>query len=94
MKIKVLKPQRTIFSSETKEMTLEIDGKIIMIRQHEDDNHGEVWASIDDGDLVESFELEDGELRNLIDGAATYIRSGMFDEEGVEIDSEEILDVN
>lgn len=92
MKVKVLKPQRTIYSSETKEMTLEIDGKVIVVRQHEDDNGGEVWASINDGDLVESYQLEDDELKELIDGAAMYIRSGIFDNEGAEIDSEEILD--
>ena len=91
MKVKVLKPQKTVYTSETKEMTLEIDGKVYVIRQHEDDNHGENWVSINDEPFMETYEMEDGELRDLLDESCNLTRSGIFDNEGEEMDSSEIL---
>jgi len=90
MKIKILQPQKTIWSAETKEMMLEIDGNNVTIRQYEDDNGGEVWVILNGGDLIQSRQLEDKDLREVIDICAWNIRNGMFDKINEEFDSNDI----
>lgn len=86
MKIKVIKPERTI--SETKEMTLDIDGKEVIIRRYEDDNKGEVFAYIDREDWENS---DDEELKKVIYNCAYAIREKeFFGSEGIEIDSNDV----
>ena len=92
MKAKVVKPQRVVWSAETREVTVDLDGKIIVIRQHEDDHGGENWVSVGDGEFIETYQLEDEELRKIADGIAYNIRGGDFDEEGAEFDTSEYDD--
>ena len=92
MKVKVVKPQRVVWSAETREVTVEADGKTIVVRQHEDDNGGENWVAVGDGSFVETYQLEDEELKKLADAIAYNIRNGDFDEEGTEFDSSEYDD--
>lgn len=92
MKGKVLKPQTVVYSCETREVTVEIDGKILKIREHEDDNGSENWVDVGDGEFVETYQLQDEELRKIAEGIAYNIRSGDFDEEGVEFDTSEYDD--
>jgi hypothetical protein len=87
MKGKVLKPQRVVWSSETREVTVDYEGKTLIVRQHEDDNHGENWVSVDGGEFEEVYYLEDEKLKKFALTIAYNIRSGEFDEEGTEFDT-------
>ena len=92
MKIKVLEPQRVIWSSETRETVVDVDGVKLTVRQFEDDNHGEIYIKIGDGRLMEDYEMEDSELKKIGQEIAYNIRNGMFDNEGDEFDSNELVD--
>lgn len=92
MKGKVLKSQQVVYSCETREVTVEIDGKILKVRMHEDDNGAENWVSTDDGEFIETYQLEDEELKKIADGIAYNISNGDFDEDGSEFDTSEYDD--
>jgi hypothetical protein len=90
MKIKVLQPQRVIYSAETREITIDFNGKELIIRQAEDDNGGDNLVFIDH-DWVNTYKLEDEELKTVVDTICANIREDIFDEKG-EIDLSEYFD--
>ena len=92
MKIKVIEPQKVIWSSITRETTIEVDGKKITVRSSEDDNGTEIWAGFDDDELVETYRLKDPELEKLVNEIGLNMDYGMFDVKGDEFDSSEIID--
>lgn len=92
MKIKVLEPQRVIWSSETRETVVDVDGVKLTVRQYEDDNHGEVHIKIGDGRFMEDYQMEESELKKIGQEIAYNIRGGMFDKMDNEFDSDEIGD--
>ena len=87
MKIKVLEPQKVIYSAETREITIDYNGTELVIRQAEDDNGGENIVLIDDN-WVNSYELEDDELKQIVNTICHNIRDSSFDEKG-EVDLSE-----
>jgi hypothetical protein len=87
MKIKVLEPQKVIYSAETREITIDYNGTELVIRQAEDDNGGENIVLIDDN-WVKSYELEDDDLKQIVNTICDNIRDGSFDEKG-EVDLSE-----
>ena len=77
MKIKVLEPQKVIWSSETRETTVEVDGKKITVRY---------------GALIESYKIKDPEIKEIVENIAYNISYGIFDVGGEEFDYTEICD--
>lgn len=92
MKIKVIVPQRVIWSSETRETVVDIEGVKLTVRQYEDDNSGTIYLKIGDGKIIEASKMEDNELKKIGQNIAYNIRNGMFDNEGDEFDSNDIVD--
>lgn len=92
MKIKVIEPQKVIWSSITRETTVEVDGRKITVRASEDDNGTEIWAGFDDGELVELHRLKEPQLEKLAYEIGLNMDYGMFDVEGDEFDYSEITD--
>lgn len=92
MKIKVIEPQKVIWSSITRETTVQVDGRKITVRASEDDNGTEIWAGFDDDELVELHRLKELELEKLAYEIGLNMDYGMFDVEGDEFDSSEIID--
>ena len=89
MKIKVLEPQKFIYSAETREITIDYNGMELIIRQAEDDNGGENIVLID-GKWVKSYELKDEDLKQIVESICDNIRDGSFDAKG-EVDLSEYL---
>ena len=89
MKIKVLEPQKVIYSAETREITIDYNGMELIIRQAEDDNGGENIVLIDDK-WVKSYELKDEDLKQIVETICDNIRDGSFDAKG-EVDLSEYL---
>jgi hypothetical protein len=87
MKIKVLEPQKVIYSAETREITIDYNGTKLIIRQAEDDNGGENIVLIDDK-WVKSYELKDEDLKQIVETVCENIRDGSFDAKG-EVDLSE-----
>jgi|LakMenEpi03Aug12_release.lakeMendotaPanAssembly.Ray.scaffolds.fasta_scaffold100494_1 hypothetical protein len=87
MKINVLEPQKVIYSAETREITIDYNGKKLIIRQAEDDNGGENIVLIDDK-WVKSYELKDEDLKQIVETVCDNIRDGSFDAKG-EVDLSE-----
>ena len=92
MKIKVLEPQKVIWSSETRETTVEVDGKKITVRYSEHDNGADIWGSVNDGALIESYKIKDPEIKEIVENIAYNISYGIFDVGGEEFDYTEICD--
>ena len=90
MKIKVLEPQRVIYSAETREITIDYNGRELIIRQAEDDNGGDNIVFIDNN-WVSSYKLEDEEFKTVVNTICANIREDIFDKKG-EIDLSEYLD--
>ena len=87
MKIKVLEPQKVIYSAETREITIDYNGTKLIIRQAEDDNGGENIVLIDDK-WIKSYELKEEDLKQIVETICDNIRDGSFDAKG-EVDLSE-----
>jgi len=57
------------------------------VRLHEDNSGCENWVAVGDDDFVETYKLEDDELRDLADNIADNLQNGDFDEDGAEFDT-------
>ncbi len=92
MKIKVIKSQKVVWSSITRETTVEVDGKTLTVRIDENDSGSDIWAGFDNDELVEVRRLKEPEFEKLAIEIALNMDYGMFDIEGDEFDSSEIID--
>jgi hypothetical protein len=92
MKFKVLERQKVIWSLETRETTVEVDGKKITVRYSEHDNGADIWGSVNDGALIESYKIKDPEIKEIVENIAYNISYGLFDNEGDEFDFSELSD--
>lgn len=90
MKLKITKSERVIWSAETREVCFDMNGTELVVRQYEDDNGSETWVRVGDGDLIRDYEVEDQEIVTIVNKLLGLFRSGDFDEEGVEIETDEL----
>lgn len=75
MKITLKQPSKIIYERTTHQIVVDIDGVEYQIRQSEDDNGCEYWVyseSLNNGHTLEVFQMEDGELKDVIERLAEY----------------------
>jgi hypothetical protein len=69
MNVKITKGHRIIYSMKYHQIEVDINGVQYLIRQQSDDNGCEYYVHCDnlnDGDLLNIYDMEDGELKNII----------------------------
>jgi hypothetical protein len=73
-----------IYSAETRQIKVEYKGQELLIRQAEDDNSGENIVFLNER-WINSYNLKDEELKQIVDTICDNIREDIFDKKG-EID--------
>mgnify|MGYP001166578599 CR=1 FL=1 len=93
MKIKVINSTKTVWSQETRQTDVKLDdGRILKVRQMEDDNGTESYFYIEGEtkNWTNSYECEDDKLKSIIDKIAWNIFQNVFDNKDEIIDLSEI----
>ena len=91
MKIKVINAAWTVWSQETRQTDVELnDGRILMVRQMEDDNGTETFYFIEGEtkNWTNSYECKDEDLKSIINKIAWNIFQNAFD------NKDEVIDLN
>jgi hypothetical protein len=81
MNIKVIDPQKIIWSAETRQIKIEYKGQSLLIRQYEDDKGGEFLVFLENK-WTESHKISDPDLRKMVDTVCANIREDVFDQAG------------
>ena len=98
MKVTLTEESRVVYERRTTQIKVEIDGVEYTIRNSEDDNGCDYYVyseSLNDGNFMDPYDLEDGELKDVIQKLAeTCYDDFLFSESrvGKEVDLEELND--
>lgn len=98
MKVTLTEGTRVVYERRTTEITVDIDGVEYIIRNSEDDNGCDYFVyseNLNDGNWTDPYELEDGELKDVIQKLAeTCYDDFLFSDSrvGQEVDLEELED--
>ena len=90
MKLKVVKPESIIWSAETREVTLNDGERDITIRYYDAWEGSETHIRINDGELLQDWEVEDESLVELVNKVTSAFKADFFNNVGQEIDVQEL----
>lgn len=98
MKVTLKEESRVVYERRTTQIKVDIDGVEYTIRNSEDDNGCDYYVyseALNDGNYMDPYDLEDGELKDVIQKLAeTCYDDFLFSESrvGQEVDLEELED--
>jgi biotin-(acetyl-CoA carboxylase) ligase len=90
MKLTVKMPEKVIWSSETREVTLNDGERDILVRYYDSDNDCELYIRINDGKLLKSDDVDDVELVELAEKIRRAFGVSEFENVGDVIDVEDL----
>lgn len=98
MKVVLKEAHRVVYQKTTHQIKVEINGVVYIVRNSEDDNGVEYHVyseKLNDGNWINPYDIEDIELKNIIEKLANAAYDDyIFSEsnEGKEVDMEELND--
>ena len=98
MKVTLKEATSVVYQKTTHQITVDIDGVEYTIRQSEDDNGCDYYVyseTLNDGNVMNTYDLEDGELKDVIEKLAETCHDDYLfsnSKEGKEIDMDELND--
>jgi hypothetical protein len=90
MKLKITIPEKVVWSAETREVSFDMNGTTLCVRLYEDDSRSEIWVQIGEESFVRDYEVSDPEITTAVNRLTDLFRSGAFDEEGYELDTDSL----
>jgi hypothetical protein len=93
MKVEVKEPHRIVYETVTHQVIFEIDGVEYIVRQKEDNSGADTFVyseNLNEGRWMDPYDLEDGELKDILINLANTVCHYYLYEDTGEIDMNQL----